>query len=270
MVNEMGHFIITCGSSQLDKAPLLGFSDLYNSNTSETKILENYNKILDKAIPNLKKLWKNREVLRKNPDKNPFGGEISTLLALQDNYKLANQWGKDDTFVLLTSNSVKGRLAADIISQVLIDEELWGVSTHNIIQNETGKFWFTIEELKDKASETDMDHALMKLVDLVCEHAAPPIKNPKKWKQIKENHLVMTGGYKSIIPCLTVLSLQYGFKLVYLFEHSSYLQFLQPKIEYQDGSSEYLGMFFKRKEQKKFKIGGWFEKIIEGFIEDQR
>jgi hypothetical protein len=45
------------------------------------------------------------------------------------------------------------------------------------------------------------------------------------------NSLIMSGGFKSTIPCLTLASFFFGIELLYIFESSNQLQKIHPKID---------------------------------------
>lgn len=49
--------------------------------------------------------------------------------------------------------------------------------------------------------------------------------DPEEW----ENTFIMTSGFKSVIPCMTIFSLLYGVEMIYTFEESDAIQRLHPR-----------------------------------------
>ncbi len=222
------NIIITCGVSQFDIGKL---SDL------NLKSEVGRSGINDDASEE-EEYWKSTEVQKiaekfssalfrysKEPEKflgeknNPFGAEASTLIAMKVDKR--NQWDPGtDHFVILASHTRKGLVCAAILKQVLID--CFKVKMENI----------NIKMVRDlKNTPTDDTKALANLADIITKKLIED-KTDSHWKNI----FVMTGGYKSTIPCLSLFSILYGTKLVYLFDeqNSKKVQELHPWIDFSD------------------------------------
>jgi hypothetical protein len=155
----------------------------------------------------------------------PFGAEIHTLISLQERDPKPGWFPEYDQAVLLASQTGQGMFASLILKHVLV--KLWGMPEANTKLE-------MIYGLKDRPEN----------VDTVMEELAKRIKDnlihtPQKeiGKPAAHNILVMSGGFKSVIPCLTVFSLIYGLEMVYMFEFSRHLQSLHPIYNYEDPES---------------------------------
>lgn len=141
---------------------------------------------------------------------NPFGAEISTLLRMAQE----NMWTAENDHVrLLYSPTKAGLWSAGLAS--------WALS----------QFWELPEERLDAqvvyklyGITTDPDGALGALADRLVETKAKADEGGRRLV------LVMTGGFKSVVPCLTIFSLVWGVPLVYLFEKSDQLQRLHEQL----------------------------------------
>jgi len=130
---------------------------------------------------------------------NPFGAELSTLIRMEADGK----WTPDqDSITLLTSDTQVGMWCGKAINIAL-----------------TGIYDIEVQLRKIIGLKEDFEsgkNASISLVDaLRCN-----LKPTDKWKNV----FMITGGFKSLLPVMTVAAMLYGFSLVYLYEKSTYLQ----------------------------------------------
>jgi hypothetical protein len=131
----------------------------------------------------------------------------------------------EDQAILLASQTGSGMFAALILKLVLV--ELWGMP-------ETSIKLQMIYGLKDRPEHVDtvMEELAKCIKDNLIHTDRKNVKTPSA-----HNILVMSGGFKSVIPCLTVFSMIYGLEMVYMFEFSRHLQSLHPVYNYEDPDS---------------------------------
>jgi CRISPR/Cas system-associated protein Csm6 len=169
---------------------------------------------VNRIIVSMRSYWEDRGSYLGRDD-SPFGAEIHTLIALQVE-QAGRGWNPDeDHAVLLASQTRSGMFAAHILGQVLT--ELWGMQASEIEI-------LVINGLSSRPSAPNaaMEHLANEIVNHV--RGSKTGKNDKTWKNI----LVASGGFKSVIPCLSMVSLVYGLRMVYMFELSANLQSLHP------------------------------------------
>jgi putative CRISPR-associated protein (TIGR02619 family) len=142
---------------------------------------------------------------------NPYGAELSTLIRLENNNQ--NQiesnrlWNiKEDQIVLLASETRAGLLSRRVIEEYLCKFYQTPVPVEK-----------TIFELKEYQNYPLT--AMKNLVKAVCTSLiASTAANGNS------NFILITGGFKSVIPCLTMIALMYGLELIYLFEKSTNIE----------------------------------------------
>lgn len=187
---------------------------------------------------------------------NPLGAEISTLIRLKmrggDN---RSAWIPErDNLVILASETYRGEFSARILKNVI--HEVWSVpDTHVKIK--------VIHELRDR--NPNPESATTNLARAISDELRP-VSGSYDW----HNMIVVTGGYKSIIPCATIFSFLFGVELVYLFEYSSKLQGLHPwlELDHEENKRDW-GKFLKMI-QKNWgnEAGGCFSIAINKRLED--
>lgn len=138
-------------------------------------------------------------------DRNPFGGEISTL------YKMAKTQPPSfdphaDTLVLLYSDTLEGAFCAGALDRLLRDERTWGIPLERIAAKR-------IAELREEPRDAE----------LASENTRQALVDNRKEGNGIQNVFVITGGFKSILPLITLHALVYGDALYYLFERSKEL-----------------------------------------------
>ena len=228
-------FIIPCGTSQIEpeKIRALGLSnpdeaqDLLDDVKYSTLVPEEfYRKHRRMFHEIITKLIERSSELRDRPMADSiFGGEISTLQELKhhEGWHLWNP--SQDSYVILSSDTGSGYFCAQILKKLLIHPDFWNIPEERVINSPE-----IIDRLKDSPpSELATAEALKNLVSAIHNNMVPVHA-----KAEERNVLLMTGGYKSIIPSLTLFSVFYGFELVYLFEKSAFVHSLFPDIAFSD------------------------------------
>ncbi len=232
------NILITCGTSQIDADKIRDY-DLLNGipdnrkdgffdavRNSERKGEDFYQNYVDLADELVKNLVEQKARLEAGDVANsPFGAEISTLEMLK--HHQGADWPAwnpgQDHYVLLASDTGPGYFCAQVLRRLLIDENFWAIPANQVSPP------VVVETLIDSpSSEEDAKDALLQLVDRVKDNLIPGDGS----QQTIRNVLVMTGGYKSIIPYLTLFSLFYGIELLYLFERSSFVYSLFPDVSF--------------------------------------
>lgn len=158
-----------------------------------------------------------------------YGAEIATLQVMLANPEL--DFRENGDFILLASDTLKGRIARRILYENLIKK--WHISESQILpRREDLDAAYIITGLKENPiSKNEVDEAMVSLAEFIRDNLkSHQLGRPAEYQNI----CVMSGGFKSIIPCLTMLSLIYGFELFYLFEESNLLQSVHPIKEMED------------------------------------
>lgn len=138
-------------------------------------------------------------------DHNPLGAELSTLLV----YFAYNINQHDHTFHILRSDTYLGWFNAEVLRQVLVR---LGWANENTVQ------LHMISNLREQPDPLSTDPLFVlgrTLKNILLELIAAKIPD--------QPLMVVSGGFKSILPCLTVYSILFALKMVYLFEKSSSL-----------------------------------------------
>lgn len=117
-----------------------------------------------------------------------------------------------DKVVLLATDSLPGRICSEALSGVI--EEVWQAEVE--IDKIAGMQVYDAKRLREEGLKNLVKQVLEYLDDDTTRYSYDDIIiNP-------------TGGYKAIVPFLTVLGMLYGRKAIYLFEHSEELIELPP------------------------------------------
>lgn len=133
-------------------------------------------------------------------DFNPFGAEISTLFKMQKS-SVFNP--AQDEIVLLYSDTKAGAFSAGVLYKLLL--KVWDMSPPKVKYERIPK----LKEIPIDVSEAEKN----------VEEALFNSRND----QI-ENVFVMTGGFKSVIPMLTICAFVNNDDIYYLFEKSRELR----------------------------------------------
>jgi len=178
--------------------------------------------------------WGEHETALGRPE-NLFSAEIGTLTAMTrgDNPGWRPQ---TDRGVLLASETRLGLFAAMVVRNVILKG--WLAPAENVEV-------LCVPRLKEKPENADQ--ALANLADLVAQNLRESTADDP-WRNI----LVMSGGFKSAAPCLTIFSLLYGIELVYIFERCNELQSLHPRL---DLNTKKLRNFWKKTWTDMYKNG---------------
>lgn len=244
------NLIIPCGTSQLEKLlgmePPLSCSPNTQSKTEEafTRQLDvnpgdylanrQVNGAIEEIVTSLVNEFPNRHKKVPEPEyiqddwwlDNPFGSELSTLIRMEEELNLDPEKRSEvppHRFVLLASETPAGLIARRVLQRVLTDERAYKLKSIKPEGNERPDTQPGVkEELVVGLTEVPNNpkQAEMSLVERIRCNLLP---FDSGWR----NLFLVTGGFKSILPCLTMLSLLYGIEMVYLFEHSPQVQRFQ-------------------------------------------
>lgn len=146
-------------------------------------------------------------------ESNPLGAELSTLVKFFHDNRTALT---SHTFYLLRSDTYKGWFNA-LVLQKVIESSGWGIVVGP----------YLVEHLRERLPEggdplLSLSNRMREILRLIKanqpEQSQPPV-------------IIMSGSFKSVIPCLTVYSLIFALPLIYLFEKSAKIQDLKPVQE---------------------------------------
>lgn len=229
------HIIITCGTSQIDKDKLtkLGITGDARDQFERDARMDGlppepfYARHQGLANQIVALLIENKDELTYRSAESIFGAEISTLEALKHHDEWKNWEPESDTYVILSSETGPGYFCAQILRRLITDPSFLGIpDDENIISKKP----LIVNRLVDKPSgEEEAKAASNNLAKAIYDQL-----KPRTTQHNIRNIFIMTGGYKSVIPGLTLFSLFYGIELVYLFERSAYIQSLYPSISYDE------------------------------------
>ncbi|MGK0290452.1 MAG: putative CRISPR-associated protein (TIGR02619 family) [bacterium] len=119
-----------------------------------------------------------------------------------------------DRIILLASDTAQGRVCAEMIKKVVIDA--YNLSDEQVEVRR-------IEGLQVHNAKILREYGLKNLVKVALEYLAD--------EQVRYSYDIIlnsTGGFKGIVPFLTILGMLYGRRTVYLFEFSDQLITLPP------------------------------------------
>jgi putative CRISPR-associated protein (TIGR02619 family) len=237
------HLIVTCGASQIDnvKVSMLGTGRpvkewkavlKFVERVKETKKGIRYNtwwrddedvQVHSQVFVDALALeWENKRMDdsdkgSENLDKlitlsrNPFGAEISTLFKMATKQPPVFDPQKDKV-TLLYSDTQSGGFCVNVLYHLLIHKRTWKMAPGQLEPKR-------VPELREEPS--NVEEAEKNLHTKVHESR----------KEDAQNIFVITGGFKSIIPAITVYALVYGEDLYYLFEESTQLRKLELPAE---------------------------------------
>ncbi len=220
----MTHFFITVGTSQLENEylrkkeltadQLETIDDLIRGvSRNEARDSDSANRMLQEKLVKGWQYPAQTGYLFDINEGNPFGAEITTLWALLHKQGKPFAVQGEDYFFLLTSGTMPGRLAGQVLCDFLMNT--WNVPNQRVRNN------YEISSLKDNPrTEDDAKEALFnfaKTLSTALEHSAQIASLHKPARQF-----IMSGGFKSLIPVLDWFSLAYQISLNYLFEKSEH------------------------------------------------
>lgn len=199
------NYIITCGTSQLDYEKLKFLKiftgeDKYKKFNNWHVLGPEYAKGLDdddvnNLIEGISTLL--AESFYTTPD--ALGAELSTIKLRRP----ASDQRDTEYYRILSSDTKKGQLSAVILKKTL---DKLGMQGDDIAR---------ITGLKDKPqnegmAKTALNNLISGLFNALRTDA--------------QNVFVISGGFKSVIPCITLFASLFGLEMVYLFEDSNLLQ----------------------------------------------
>lgn len=147
----------------------------------------------------------------KTPDKEKTRRNICAEINALDRIKISSS----DSVVLIVSDNALGRACAEMIKEVLLD--IYGLGSPQVEIRR-------IEGMQVHDAQMLRNEGLRNLVDVVV---GDYLTNPDKMYSY-DIILNPVGGYKVIVPFLTVLGMLYGKRTVYIFEHADSLINLPP------------------------------------------
>lgn len=243
--------IIPCGISQLSfvkfKEPLKELWEDYKSfelilkdKQHPAPLLEEQLRQATRFVEHFRPKWSlRREALAS--ENSPYGAEIHTLISLESRLPTPAWAPEQARAVLLASDTRLGVFAALILKEVLVN--LWHMPSDQVSIEIIG-------DLSEKPNnvETAMENLATAIVKHIKTTPQSQSRNPE-WHNI----LVMSGGFKSVIPCLTTFSLIYGLEMAYMYEMADIPQALHPRYNYEDQEA----LKFWRKVWKQMQKQGW-------------
>ncbi len=236
------NLIITCGTSQInpDKKSLWSgidasltiefFRDLKrrDNRPNPQAFYQNHNKLAGRLLTTL--LNRKEELSNSTLSDSPFGAEISTLYKLKElgkpteNGNSTNWRGwtpeKDTCYTILSSDTPDGYFCAQILYGLLVNQGFWQIPPEKVkpVSDQTVIFGLKPDAANAKQTET----GLANLIQRVHEH--------KQQEEQCRNVIVASGGFKSILPYLSLFALLHCWEMVYLFEDSPVIQpFFSPR-----------------------------------------
>jgi hypothetical protein len=228
------NFLITCGTSQLAEEK---FQDYPYSKDELGKFLrqaeksgdpkEFFNKSRGLYIKIVEYLVSKKDELEgPSVTDKPFGGEISTLAELDKLDGWENWSKKEDNYHILSSDTRSGYFCAQVLRRLLIDPRFYGIPENNVPEP------LIVSCLKEKSNtEAEANEGMKEFALRVGECL---VHTSLGKKQDIRNVAIVTGGFKSVIPCLTLYSLYFGIEMIYLYERSHFPQTLFPNISFQN------------------------------------
>jgi len=225
------NLLVTCGTSQIsplkfksdgmDEELKSYITDLKSSLQGSLPLLNDLDQlpVLEKAEHISRvvlKYWDRRHELKGLSS--IFGAEISTLASMEakgDDF----YWNPEtDHITLIATQSITGLFAALAVQKIISSG--WKVPNDQISIR-------MVEDLNENPK--DLDQAMYNLAYHIGESLKESSVNDK-W----ENRFIASGGFKSIMPCLTLFSFLFGIKLIYTYEFSDVLQALHPRFNHEN------------------------------------
>jgi putative CRISPR-associated protein (TIGR02619 family) len=243
----MNKLIVTCGTSQLEKKvienlaqPVLDsfinlgvdhqlenelrfFPERIDFNEPDPNLIDpSIDRWINVAVDTFGRIYGGQlETLGEliGTPENPLGAELTTLHKIKERPS-GVQWNPaEDQIILISSNTCRGLSAAIYIARLLT--AIYGVPTEKIkIDMVLG-----LDE-----NPVNVEIALCNFATLLLDH----MDVEQKQDRCENYMLVMSGGFKSVIPCMSFVSFLFGIELIYIFEASDKLQSLNPSINLQD------------------------------------
>ena len=144
----------------------------------------------------------------------PFKEDEFRALSAETNCLDRIGTGADDCVVLLSSDSAPGRLCSEALHQLITRQ--YGIKPEEVHIRR-------IEGLQVHDGIRLRETGLKNLITTVLAYLKNPVYN-------RDYEIIFnpTGGFKGVLPFLTVLGMLHGKKTVYIFEHSNDLITLPP------------------------------------------
>jgi putative CRISPR-associated protein (TIGR02619 family) len=120
--------------------------------------------------------------------------------------------GQPDEVILLTSDTAEGKACGTVVSSAV--QQIFGTSDVRLIR---------VPDLQARDGERLKKRGIPNLINLVT----PILQDPQR-RYSGGVILNPTGGFKGVVPFMTVLGMLYGAKVVYMFEYSNQLVTLPP------------------------------------------
>jgi putative CRISPR-associated protein (TIGR02619 family) len=220
------HLIVSCGTSQIDKLSKLGnkgIDDYINganlpkdnfgspNDSQVTSYLDG--KIIEQIANALTIKWID-ETSAIGKRHNRLGAEISTLWKMKTSDSMLFD-SKNDFVTIFYSDTYRGAFVAALLKKLLQASPSFAMNAEHVaVQRVAG--------LKGNTqTPTEGETNLAKMLYELCATCK---------KKDQDISLVVTGGYKSVIPLFTISSLLNGAPMHYLFEESDKLRTLNLQV----------------------------------------
>jgi len=202
--------LVTVGTSALEKCcdknkyPDVEELAIQLNRKGETSQL--YTEVKENVLKNLKTNTQ-RNVENRDTDYSKLSAELASLLAMGKNPGIG-KIENDDRIVLLHSDTTDGKLCAEANAEVMRQE----VKINDEVKK---KIWHVEEPIKIEDLRVDDPENFYNGLQNLKTKVTSLVKGPQS------NYFNITGGFKGVIPFITVLAWDLLFpKLFYLYEKS--------------------------------------------------
>lgn len=121
---------------------------------------------------------------------------------------------KSDRVILLVSDTALGRVCAEAIEKVLI--KAYDFSDYQVVLRR-------VEGLQVHSAKTLRESGLKELVKITLEYL-----QDEQLRYSTDIIINPTGGFKGVVPFMTILGMLYGKQIIYIFEHANEVITLPP------------------------------------------
>lgn len=175
---------------------------------------------------------------------NPFGAEQTTLYSLRNLSGFENWNPADDEYVLLASDTPTGYFCAALLAKALQNPEgYWRIPARNLLtyrlmenavltQHESNPPVTVIPQLLEQpGDQRQTNEAIKSAIRMVGK-----VRDELQRENARQLVFLITGGFKSLIPSLTMFSFFFGIEMIYLFETSRYPVRFAPQVDFPAGT----------------------------------
>jgi len=204
--------LVTAGTSALEKYSKQEYSteDLADKLNQEGEKSDLYKNVKDDVLKNLKTNTK-RYREGKDTGYSKLSAEVASLLAMGKEPSIG-AITKEDKIILLHSDTVDGKLCAEVNGEVICA----CICNNTIIKSLIG----IRVQPRDKGEDIRQIFVNQGLNSLQTEVKNATEAFRREHGQDASCYFNITGGYKGVLPFTTVLALNFNLTLVYLYEKS--------------------------------------------------